>query len=122
MKKIYLHIGLHKTASTSLQESCAVNHGSLSSQNIHYPVFSCSGTSYQSIHNHSIPLFSLFTTSPEAYSVNIYWGVNDIEAVNNNYRKQMEEAFESQHDILLSGEDIGLLNANELSSLLKWLG
>jgi len=122
MKKIYLHIGLHKTASTSLQESCAVNHGSLASQNIHYPVFSCYGTSYQSIHNHSIPLFSLFTASPQAYAVNIYWGVNDIKVVNNNYRKQMQEAFESPHDLLLSGEDIGLLNANELLSFLKWLG
>ncbi len=122
MKQIYLHIGLHKTASTSFQETCAANHSKLEAQNIHFPVFSCLGTSHQDIHNHSIPLFSLFTDSFQSYAINIYWGVDDIEAVKNNYRKQMEEALESQHDLLLSGEDIGLLNAIELSSLLKWLG
>ena len=122
VKKIYLHIGLHKTASTSLQETCAANHSKLAAQNIHYPIFSCPCTPHRSISNHSIPLFSLFTTAPRSYPVNIHWGIKDVEVANDAYRKQLEMAFENEQDLLISGEDISSLNAKELSNLLNFLG
>ena len=39
MKTIYLHLGFHKTASTSFQESCLKNYDLLESHGIHYPSY-----------------------------------------------------------------------------------
>ena len=119
MAKLYLHIGLHKTASSSLQLSCASNHATLQKQNIFYPLFHCPGTNHNKINNHSIPLFSLYTTRPEAYPINVHWGIDDIAAINQTYTKQLQQALECDEDLLLSGEDIASLDADELSNCLK---
>ena len=114
MAKLYLHIGLHKTASSSFQLSCASNIMQLYKQNLNYPLFECSGTGYQNIHNHSIPLFSLYTSRPKHYPVHLRWGVNDFQAVNRSYQQQLQKALNQEEDLLLSGEDIASLEADEL--------
>ena len=118
MAKLFLHIGLHKTASSSFQLSCAGNHTMLQKQNVFYPLFRCPGTSYNKINNHSIPLFSIYTTQPESYPINVRWGVDDISAVNQSYTQQLQKALERDEDLLLSGEDIASLESDELSNCL----
>lgn len=118
MAKLFLHIGLHKTASSSFQHTCAANRTSLLKQDLHYPLFDCPEGNQQEINNHSIPLFSLYTTKPERYPVHLRWGIQDIQAVNNAYQKQLEQALNQNHDLLLSGEDVASLEADELQKLL----
>ena len=118
MAKLFLHIGLHKTASSSFQLSCAANQATLQKQNVFFPLFNCPGTSHNKIDNHSIPLFSLYTTQPEAYPVNVRWGINDTTSVNQSYAQQLKQALGRDEDLLLSGEDIASLDADELSNCL----
>ena len=117
MAKLFLHIGLHKTASSSFQLSCARNRSTLLKQNLNYPLLDCPGTSHQKINNHSIPLYSLYTSHPEHYPVHLRWGVHDFQPVNRSYQQQLEEALNQGEDLLLSGEDIASLEADELQRL-----
>ena len=118
MAKLFLHIGLHKTASSSFQLSCAENRTALQKQNIFYPFFHCPGTSHNKINNHSVPLFSLYTTHPEHYPVNLSWGVQNLKEVNKSYQQQLDYALNQENDLLLSGEDLASLETNELERLL----
>ena len=58
MKKLFLHMGLHKTATTSFQATCSKNAEELSKQNYLYPVF-INKENRKEIYNHSIPIFSV---------------------------------------------------------------
>ena len=118
MARLYLHIGLHKTASSSFQLSCAKNISQLCKQNLNYPLFECTGTRHQKINNHSIPLFSLYTSHPEHYPVHLHWGINNFQATNRSYQQQLEKSLNQEKDLLLSGEDIASLEDDELQRLL----
>ncbi len=118
MSKLFIHIGLHKTASSSLQRTCHFNRTKLNKQGLFYPLFACPGTDHKEINNHSIPIFSLYTTHPENYSINVRWKIQDVKAINHAYRQQLDEALGCKEDILLSGEDIASLETHELSRLL----
>lgn len=109
-------MGLHKTASTSIQNTCADNSKILKKKGIHYPVFN-----YQQIKitNHSIPFFSLFAPKPQNYHINIKWGV-DPEDVNREYRVQLEQALSKEDKIIFSGEGISTLPEDALLSLKKY--
>ena len=117
MAKLYLHIGLHKTASSSFQLSCASNQAELLRQKIAYPLFACAGTSQKEIENHSIPLFSLYTQDPSQYPINLRWQVPNLEVTNESYQEQLRHALNQKNDLLLSGEDIASLEPDELSHL-----
>ena len=119
MAKLFIHIGLHKTASSSFQSTCRANRTLLKKQGIIFPLFERIESNHRTIENHSIPIFSLYTSHPEDYPINLRWKVDDIAAMNRSYRKQMNHFFECNEDILLSGEDIASLEAFELSRLLK---
>ena len=114
-----MHVGLHKTASSSFQHTCGINKDLLQSAGIIYPCFSCSRANVQSIYNHSIPLYSLFAKNPENYHVNQRWGVSsDIDEVNSSYENQLEGFLGTSSDIIISGEGISLLSAQSLSALI----
>ena len=89
-KVCYLHLGLHKTASTSIQATFAKNAHLLQERGITYPVFSLPEANQPNIFNHSIPVFSLYCDRTEKYHVNQRWGVqNNIEKVNSAYEEQL---------------------------------
>ena len=117
MAKLYLHIGLHKTASSSFQLSCASNQAELLRQKVIYPIFECAGTCQKEIENHSIPLFSLYTRNPSQYPINLRWQVPNLEATNESYQGQLRQALNQNDDLLLSGEDIASLEPDELRHL-----
>ncbi|QNI50212.1 hypothetical protein SynRS9915_00490 [Synechococcus sp. RS9915] len=89
----------------------------LHKQNLNYPLFECSSTGHQNINNHSIPLFSLYTSHPERYPVHLHWDVHDFQSANRAYQQQLEDALNQVEDLLLSGEDIASLEADELQRL-----
>ncbi len=116
MKEVTLHVGLHKTATKSFQETCSINREKLEKQGFYYPIFHLD---HRLINNHSIPFYSLFSNQPEQYHVNIGWAV-DANEVNKKYEEQLNHILKQQHEkIIISGEDISRLSQLELEKMRK---
>lgn len=115
MKKVIIHVGLHKTATSSIQSSLAHNRHILEAQGITYPIFELQG---KSIDNHSIPFFSLFCEDPESYHINIRFNI-DIQEQHKAYRAKIDELLQSKTNVFISGEDISLLSLDALRALTK---
>lgn len=119
-KVCYLHVGLHKTASSSFQLTCAKNKDLLQKNGLTYPLFSCEAAKKTRIDNHSYPIRSLYTGDPAGFSHNKRWGVsNKIEEVNSSYESQFEHYLASSDNLIISGEEISRLEEQEMSRLIE---
>lgn len=116
MREVILHMGLHKTASSSIQATCAQNNKLLRKKGIYYPIFEYNE---KKIINHSIPIYSLFSTSPENFHVNVKWGV-DAELVNREYRKQLDDIAGTKDKLIISGEGISSLPIDALQLMMEY--
>ena len=116
MKRVIIHAGFHKTATTSIQETCAINKDELAERGFYYPIFNLD---HRVITNHSIPFYSLFSSEPEKYHINVRWEVNYQEA-NKKYEEQLNHILKQKHEkIIISGEDISKLSQLELEIMRK---
>jgi len=87
ISEIFLHVGLHKTATSSIQKTLFLKENSkLLEDNDylypkHWPI------------NHSIPIFSIFADSPEKFHINIKKGysIQEIKKVNEEYLESLEQ-------------------------------
>ena len=114
-KVCYLHVGLHKTASSSFQATCAKNKDLLQKSGLIYPIFSCEVAKKKRIKNHSFPIKSLFTENPADFGHNKKWGVSgDIDEVNSSYESQLTSYLASAGNLIISGEEISKLSSNEM--------
>ena len=120
-KRIFLHVGFHKTATTSFQSTCLRNHETLKAQGFNYPLFEAPEAGQNCIENHSIPIFSAFTSSPSKYHINVMWGITRQDELNQSYLKTLDKALSGTHDVILSGEDISRLQESELRSLIDYI-
>ena len=123
IKTIFLHIGVHKTASTTIQNTFYQERAKLSEAGILYPVFKAGN---MAISNHSIPFYSLFAKNPEKYHVNKSFGFTSNEAIKSlhqGYQRQLHEQMASfgGDTLIISGEDISSLETDELASLKSYL-
>ena len=102
MKTCYLHVGLHKTASSSFQQTCAASIKHLSQEHLHYPIFSCptAKPARLKINNHSVPLRSLYDHNPSEYHINRRWKIKDIEQTNRLYKMQLDQVLNSNSSII----------------------
>jgi len=114
-KKLYLHIGLHKTATSSIQQSLIKNHDLLLRNGVLYP---------KSLgQNHSVPIFSMFSDNPEA----VYGNIIADKNVGTDYSKQnieqqerfLREVSENKqiHSLVISGEGISAMPQKGLQKL-----
>lgn len=117
-ERIFLHVGLHKTGTSTLQACFYQHRESLAEAlSVHYPSLDA---------NHSEALYSAFTADPVAYARNIERGLTTKAAVE-NYNHANLEALEagfraaSTRYALLSGETVSHLQAEELERLRVWL-
>ena len=114
MKQIIIHAGFHKTATTSIQDTCAKNKDKLEELGFYYPIFNLGS---RVIANHSVPFYSLFANQPDKYHINIRWGVDAREA-NKKYEGQFNHILKQKHEkIIISGEDISYLSQLELNRI-----
>lgn len=121
MKKLFLHMGFHKTATTSFQHTCASNRLELESQGFIYPLFYCEENPEENpITNHSLPLYSCFSKDPSTYHMNIKLKIKNIDYANQQYIRQLEQAFDGDHNMIVSGEDISLLKPESLGRLISF--
>ncbi|WP_237063460.1 hypothetical protein [Microbulbifer zhoushanensis] len=118
MKEVIVHVGLHKTATSTIQSTLARNADCmLSKTGYKYPVFNLDG---RTIENHSIPIYSLFSESPSTYHINVRWDV-DVQEVNKEYRRQLDECLERHEKLIFSGEDISILSERSLAKFRDYL-
>jgi len=115
MRTCYLHLGFHKTASTSFQKSCAYSRDALSSAGITYPLFDCIQSGIRGIINHSVPIHSLFCEEPAKYHINIRRGLGDAAISNLGFRTQLETTLRNSESVILSGEGISILSDDSLA-------
>ncbi len=116
MKQVIIHAGFHKTATSSIQETCTRNRETLKELGFYYPLFKLG---QRVIKNHSAPFYSLFTSKPDKYHVNVQWGVDTGEA-NQEYEAQLNQILQQKHKkILISGEGISSLSQLELNKMRK---
>lgn len=110
-----LHIGMHKTGSSSIQNTLAKQ---LPSSEFEYLKLGAEA-------NHSTFIYNLFSDHPELYHCNIQQGLNKNQVIDNNTHniEVLKAALNStQADIIIiSGEDISLLNENEICKLKDFL-
>jgi hypothetical protein len=123
IKTIYLHIGLHKTATSSIQEALGAAHSLLEKGGYLYPIFTKRDTI---INNHSEVFYSMFFQKPETYHMNVLYGYNNPESVNElnlSYHNQLLRQLNGfQGDkMILSGEGISILWKKPLVNLRNYL-
>lgn len=115
-----LHVGLHKTASSSLQATCSKNSELLKSKGYNYPdLFSSSrGTKTD---NHSVAIFNLFSASRYKYHVNAGKSVHLIDEENLVYKQKLLQSLLEKDSLILSAEDISDLDGEEQKKLAIYL-
>jgi len=123
IKTIYLHVGLHKTATSSIQETLGKAHALLAHGGYLYPIFTKRDTI---LYNHSEVFYSMFFQKPETYHMNVLYGYTNTDAVNElnrNYHNQLIRQMEDfQGDkMILSAEDISILYLKPLRNLKNYL-
>lgn len=123
IKTIFLHIGGHKTGTTSIQKSMKQAAELLASNGYLYPLFKLND---YVLSNHSIPFFSLFTANPESYHINISEGFTSkekIESLHGEYKKQLQDQLENfkGDKMVISGEDISVLDDDGVENLKRYL-
>lgn len=121
--RLILHVGLHKTGTSSIQKSLArIDGRTLRKSGYVYPVFS---NGSNNLVNHSAVFYSMFTENPVSYHMNIRWGFNTrekVQALNTSYKQQLEDVFKAGGGtVIVSGEDISSLSLNALLSLKQYL-
>jgi len=119
VNEIIVHAGLHKTATSSIQSSLSniKNELSLTRKNYLYPK--------EWPINHSIPVYSAFCDCPEAYHINVRQKLsrNQVEEINGVYLRNIEREIASKRPkkLIISGEDISVLDIQGLSSFKDYL-
>lgn len=123
IKTIYLHIGLHKTGTSTIQQTFGEIRQKLAQNGFLYPAFVMKE---RERFNHSIPMMSMFCGEPEKYWINIKYGCTTKEAVeklNQSYDRQLKEQILNfgGHTLIISGEDISRLTIPQLAKLRQYL-
>lgn len=116
-RTLHLHLGFHKTASTSIQHALHEHPHLLHKSGLSYPVFDD-----VPIPNHNMAL-SRFKPKPERYHVHLKAGRSplQIRAFNQQLQAKMSEALASDGDIVLSSESASLLPQDKIEALICYL-
>lgn len=110
MTKCVIHIGMHKTGTTSIQKSLA---------GFSDAAFCYAGLGRSS--NHSVAMFSLFSTTPERHHSNSEFATDParMKAYLKSVAEDLGQSIRTAGDrtLIVSGEDIGKLRAAELTRM-----
>lgn len=111
MNKVLIHLGFHKTATTSIQQFLGSNADNISEYT--YPRFLYEKHSWV---NHSIPLYNLFSSNRHKY----YWNkiLNlEYEDFAKNIAEQLNQILNRNRNIILSGEGLSLLTTEDMKKM-----
>lgn len=118
VNEIVLHVGLHKTGTSSIQMTffSGENDKLLREKGYLYP--QCWSA------NHSIPVYSAFCDHPEQYHMNVRFGytIEQVKELNKKYLDDLHlELSGNYHKLIVSGEDITMLTLDNLTRLKEYL-
>lgn len=116
-KQIILHVGMHKTGTTSIQTNCHRHRDFLLQFGIVYPSFRYEGNVR---HNHSGPVTAFLCEDPNRYGAQWRSGLGkDSAAIQKAYREQFSNIFDSPQGetLILSGETISAFSLEDLKAL-----
>ena len=116
-KTAYLHLGFHKTGTTSFQNECFNSTNILAQQDTIYPSLHNFHDTRCVFKNHSIPLLTAFASSPDQYPIGLGKSIAKSFPLKKDYRDNFTRALEVDKDIIISGEDISALSYKDLRSL-----
>ncbi len=115
VKQVILHAGLHKTSTSSIQKTLysEKNKSFLHDKGYFY---------IEDWHfNNSVPIYSLFSENPDAYHMHQRYNryIADIKILNKKYLNEFHNQVRctSFPSLIISGEDISLLNKDCLKKL-----
>ena len=112
--KLVLHIGSHKTGTTSIQQAFATHRGVLEEHGVHY-------SAAFGDRPHSVPIVRMFMHCPGDYLHVARSGLSDaaLETAISADRQALLEEIDAVGDgtLLISGEDIGDLRGADLEAL-----
>ncbi|RZO83891.1 MAG: hypothetical protein EVA65_12165 [Oceanococcus sp.] len=108
-----IHLGLHKTGSTSVQHTVSKYAAYLKDHGWLVPKFSFRGKADA---NHSVPLYTLFSGQAQRYHILTKRGWPLSEA-REAFRFQLSEILSYSGNLLFSGEDLSRLSPPELIEL-----
>ena len=115
-----LHVGLHKTASSSLQATCGANRCLLAAKGFNYPsLFNSRGG--VKTDNHSVALFNIFSKARVNYHVNAGKSAASIERDVWAYKQELLAGLLDKNALILSGEDVSDLHKEEQERLAIYL-
>ncbi len=116
IKTVYLHIGYHKTATSSIQQTLFNNRQLLNEYGFFYP------NTWP--RNHGMNLTSIFYDKPERYDLNIIRNKNKQESLkfNNKQIRILEDEINntSSEKVIISGEDISVMDEESVKKLLSF--
>lgn len=117
-KEIVLHVGFHKTASTSIQKTMysVTNKNIMKKNNVTFVEGIWS-------ENNSIPVYSAFSNYPESYHININMDNLGEKLINynKNVKEDLKNALKNTNRLIISGEDISFMERNELEKMKLFL-
>lgn len=120
-RQIILHVGMHKTGTTSIQNNCYRQRETLAEHGIIYPFFSYLD---QTRSNHSGPITAAVSSKPDRYGEQWRAGLsNDPRALQQAYQSQFRELLDTPKadTLILSGETISAFADDDLKKLRKRL-
>jgi hypothetical protein len=119
IRNIYLHVGLHKTASTSIQFSLGVASDLLKNNGFLYPLFFIDN---RVIRNHSVPMVIIIgiNQNPFHFNANIEISsgksLSELKLLFRDQLMNQISAFNGEN-LIISGEGLSRLNEAELIAL-----
>lgn len=112
MNKLILHIGMHKTGTSAIQNSL----NGYSDDNVRYAIFNSS--------NHSYSIFPIFSKNYYSYSLFTSCGMskeNIDDYISIQKKLLLDSLLLDDRTVIVSGEDISFLGADELRSLIGYM-
>lgn len=113
-KKVILHVGMAKTATTSIQNTLAENRDLLSRAGVRFASFTLNG---KDLPNHGLAVNYLFSRSPTMHHVHAKKGL-DLAAEKARAEQELLAALNGPEDtVILSAETISLMNSEEMAAI-----
>ena len=118
-KTIYLHIGMHKTATSSIQRTLFQNRKSLMKSGYYYPEkFSCG------LENMSVPFYNMFSSNSHLYPINISKNLNKemLNEIKIDLRYKFLDEIKNcnTENIIVSAESLTMLSDDDVLEMKKF--
>lgn len=113
-RSVILHVGLHKTATSSIQKTLSSNRNVIKKLGLHYGYFTNHQGDLQA--NHSLPFRICFSEDYQSHSY-FYDKAIAPRAERDRFIAQLNENLEHDEKIVFSGEGISILSEQELFTL-----